>query len=193
MAFWSHYRSWHYNNKIIDQLKHPSNTFWRICLVIFSNHKRSQSVKQFFLCVLKHFKLFLTQSAVADIAEYFLGERLIFWEGPWDSLLYNKDHFMSHPALQGERGARGPGFETYLRRVVSLSKTLYSPKVLVNYPGSDGSVPHWVELWRLWHHFWSENNVCLFFTFFILTVINLKVVAYPFWKQNVPKDCIREA
>ena len=24
---------------------------------------------------------------------------------------------------------------------VSLSKTLYSPKVLVNYPGSDGSVP----------------------------------------------------
>ena len=36
---------------------------------------------------------------------------------------------------------RGPGFETYRRRVVSLSKTLYSPKVLVNYPGSDGSVP----------------------------------------------------
>ena len=39
-----------------------------------------------------------------------------------------------------DSGARGPGFETY-RRVVSLSKTLYSPKVLVNYPGSDGSVP----------------------------------------------------
>ena len=37
--------------------------------------------------------------------------------------------------------SRGPGFETYRRRVVSLSKTLYSPKVLVNYPGSDGSVP----------------------------------------------------
>ena len=37
--------------------------------------------------------------------------------------------------------ARGPGFKTYRRRVVSLSKTLYSPKVLVNYPGSDGSVP----------------------------------------------------
>ena len=33
------------------------------------------------------------------------------------------------------------GFETYRRRVVSLSKTLYSPKVLVNYPGSGGSVP----------------------------------------------------
>ena len=37
--------------------------------------------------------------------------------------------------------ARGRGFETYHRRVVSLSKTLYSPKVLVNYPGSGGSVP----------------------------------------------------
>ena len=37
--------------------------------------------------------------------------------------------------------ARGRGFETYRRRVVSLSKTLYSPKVLVNYPGSGGSVP----------------------------------------------------
>ena len=41
--------------------------------------------------------------------------------------------------------ARGPGFETYRRRVVSLSKTLYSPKVLVNYPGSDGSVPTWLK------------------------------------------------
>ena len=40
-----------------------------------------------------------------------------------------------------DSGARGPGFETYRRRVVSLSKTLYSPKVLVNYPGTDGSVP----------------------------------------------------
>ena len=40
-----------------------------------------------------------------------------------------------------DSGARGPGFETYRRRVMSLSKTLYSPKVLVNYPGSDGSVP----------------------------------------------------
>ena len=48
------------------------------------------------------------------------------------------------PWLSGrvsDSGARGPGFETYLRRIVSLSKTLYSPKVLVNYPGSDGSVP----------------------------------------------------
>ena len=40
-----------------------------------------------------------------------------------------------------DSGARGRGFETYRRSVVSLSKTLYSPKVLVNYPGSGGSVP----------------------------------------------------
>ena len=44
-----------------------------------------------------------------------------------------------------DSGARGPGFETYRRRVVSLGKTLYSPKVLVNYPGSDGSVPMWLK------------------------------------------------
>ena len=44
-----------------------------------------------------------------------------------------------------DSGARGPGFEIYRRRVVSLSKTLYSPKVLVNYPGSDGSVPTWLK------------------------------------------------
>ena len=30
-----------------------------------------------------------------------------------------------------DSGARGRGFETYLRRVVSLSKALYSRKVLV--------------------------------------------------------------
>ena len=40
-----------------------------------------------------------------------------------------------------DSGARGRGFETYRRHVVSLSKTLYSPKVLVNYPGRGGSVP----------------------------------------------------
>ena len=39
-----------------------------------------------------------------------------------------------------DSGARGRGFETYRRRDVSLSKTLYSPKVLVNYPGSGGPV-----------------------------------------------------
>ena len=45
-----------------------------------------------------------------------------------------------------DSGARSRGFETYRHRVVSLSKTLYSPKVLVNYPGSDGSVPTW---WKI--------------------------------------------
>ena len=34
---------------------------------------------------------------------------------------------------------------TYRRRAVSLNKTLYSPKVLVNYPGSGGSVPTWLK------------------------------------------------
>ena len=46
---------------------------------------------------------------------------------------------------ESDSGARGRGFETYPRRVVSLSKTLYSPKVLVNYPGSGGSVPTWLK------------------------------------------------
>ena len=41
-----------------------------------------------------------------------------------------------------DSGARGRGFETYHRHVVSLSKTLYSPKVLVNYLGSGGSSRH---------------------------------------------------
>ena len=45
-----------------------------------------------------------------------------------------------------DSGARGRGFDTYRRRVVSLSKTLYSPKVLVNYPGSGGSVPTWLKI-----------------------------------------------
>ena len=56
-------------------------------------------------------------------------------------LCFNYHHFVFRGArwLSGrvsDSGARGPGFETYRRRVVSLSKTLYSPKVLVNYPGS---------------------------------------------------------
>ena len=41
-----------------------------------------------------------------------------------------------------DSGTRGRGFETYRRRVVSLSKTLYSPKVLVNYPGSGAPSRH---------------------------------------------------
>ena len=44
-----------------------------------------------------------------------------------------------------DSGARGRGFETYRRRVVSLSKTLYSPKVLVNYPGKRWLRPNMTE------------------------------------------------
>ena len=72
------------------------------------------------------------------------------WIRPWNGLSHDYHLDESTFNLRGARwlsgrvsdsGARGPGFETYRRRVVSLSKTLYSPKVLVNYPGSDGSVP----------------------------------------------------
>ena len=58
---------------------------------------------------------------------------------PTDDLIPRGARWLS--GRVSDSGARGPGFETYLRRVVSLSKTLYSPKVLVKYPGSDGSVP----------------------------------------------------
>ena len=44
-------------------------------------------------------------------------------------------HFLSRTRWLSGRasdcGARGRGFETYLSRVVSLSRTVYSPKVLV--------------------------------------------------------------
>ena len=59
----------------------------------------------------------------------FRADPMTFWGARWLS------------GRVSDSGARGPGFETYRRCVVSLSKTLYSPKVLVNYPGSDGSVP----------------------------------------------------
>ena len=78
------------------------------------------------------------------------------WPQPHNAFsITGPNHTMLSPSLaRGARwlsgrvsdsGARGPGFETYRRRVVSLSKTLYSPKVLVNYPGSDGSVPIWLK------------------------------------------------
>ena len=60
-----------------------------------------------------------------------------------DYLMYGGARWLSGRVL--DSGARGGGFETYRRRVVSLSKTLYSPKVLVNYPGSGGSVPTWLK------------------------------------------------
>ena len=70
--------------------------------------------------------------------------------GPFDTIPFS--HYRISPGgarwLSGrvsDSGARGPGFETYRRRVVSLSKILYSPKVLVNYPGSDGCRPDMTE------------------------------------------------
>ena len=57
-----------------------------------------------------------------------------------------------------DSGDRGLGFETYLRRVVFVSKTLYSPKVLVNYPGSGGSVPTWLKNCWLGHKQTNKNR-----------------------------------
>ena len=76
--------------------------------------------------------------------------KYMFWKNPWFILIASLQDLLLLCLKRGGRwlsgrvsdsGARGLGFETYRRRVVSLSKTLYSPKVLVNYPGSDGSVP----------------------------------------------------
>ena len=64
---------------------------------------------------------------------YFACDQLRSWGARWLS------------GRVSDSGARGRGFDTYRRRVVSLSKTLYSPKVLVNYPGSGGSVPTWLK------------------------------------------------
>ena len=74
---------------------------------------------------------------------------IVKWHWDWLSFCWGSNSEIGGARwLSGsvsDSGARGPGFETYLRRVVSLSKTLYSPKVLVNYPGSDGSVPTWLK------------------------------------------------
>ena len=71
-----------------------------------------------FGCPLRHYQACICIETNFDI----LGERVYF-------------------GRVSDSGARGRGFETYRRRVVSLSRTLYSPKVLVNYTGSGGSVP----------------------------------------------------
>ena len=64
---------------------------------------------------------------------------ILFSQTDWLECLFMGARWLS--GRVSDSGARGRGFETYRRRVVSLSKTLYSPKVLVNYPGSGGSVP----------------------------------------------------
>ena len=68
-----------------------------------------------------------------------LGAKIVWYRNVWLPFLTGGARWLS--GRVSDSGVRGPGFETYRRRVVSLSKTLYSPKVLVNYPGSDGSVP----------------------------------------------------
>ena len=85
----------------------------------------------------------------SDLKQYFLnlqqmGKRAFCWQQK-----------VCPQGVVGERGGsvvecltperEVGGFEAYRCRVVSLSKTLYSPKVLVNYPGSGGSVPTWLK------------------------------------------------
>ena len=71
-----------------------------------------------------------------------------------------------------DSGARGRGFDTYRRRVVSLSKTLYSPKVLVNYPGSGGSVPTWLKNCWLGRKASTQTNKF----FFLVVRDNFKIL-----------------
>ena len=57
---------------------------------------------------------------------------------------------------------RGRGFETYLRRLVSLSKTLYSPKVLV-IPRKRWLHPDMTEIFLTWTlNLNTTTTVCIF-------------------------------
>ena len=85
----------------------------------------------------KDFRTSLFPNSMMDLVHVWYDDG--YWSKISHSTIPTPIHDLS--GRVSDSGARGPGFETYLRRVVSLSKTLYSPKVLVNYPGSDGSVP----------------------------------------------------
>ena len=112
-----------------------------------------------------HAARFCLPAIPSTVKGVFLLNFCIFWSF-WDGkdrknganiseCLHNVTSITSNITLQfgarwlsgrvSDSGARGLGFDTYRRCVVSLSKTLYSPKVLVNYPGSDGSVPTWLK------------------------------------------------
>ena len=103
--------------------------YWMtIILMNISNEKSESSNKISSLWIPKDNSLSLTIQLHLQI--FVLTLLTKFWRGA---------RWLSGRA--SDSGARGRRFETYRCRVVSLSKTLYSPKVLVNYPGSDGSVP----------------------------------------------------
>ena len=98
-------------------------------------------IKSFKMCLKSHFFLNLQQMGKVI--------RAFCWHQKFVPKWLCEARWLS--GRVSDSGARGPGFETYRRRVVSLSKTLYSPKVLVNYPGSDGSVPTWLKNCWLGH------------------------------------------
>ena len=73
----------------------------------------------------------VSYSCICKLSNILLGKKKITaWGARWLS------------GRVSDSGARGRVFETYRDRVVSLSKTLYSQKVLVNYPGSAAPSRH---------------------------------------------------
>ena len=133
--------------------------FWYNCHMIRSEWQFSWSLLYFLTCCTIPLHLLYYTSSPALL--YILPHLLYYSSSP--ALLYfltcsiillTCSTILPHLLYPGARwlngrvsdsGARGRGFETYRRRVVSLSKTLYCPKVLVNYQGSGGSVPTWLK------------------------------------------------
>ena len=141
------------NPHSFDQFSIIFNTAWRSLIASFGQWCFLQTVlssaypdKEIFLCSSK------VLWRVLIIRLKSMGLMTLPWGQPFSRSCCSDKIFPNRSWgarwLSGrvsDSGARGPGFETYRRRVVSLSKTLYSPKVLVNYPGSDGSVPTWLK------------------------------------------------
>ena len=119
--------------------------FWLIAMPTERLNFRKKYSKIFFSEVIWGMKLKLS-THVHDIILYI--NYVFYW-----FLFYGPSiHFRSFQA-QGEHGGSVVECRTPERKVggskptavVSLSKTLYSPKLLVNYPGSGGSVPTWLK------------------------------------------------
>ena len=88
-----------------------------------------------------------------------------------------------------DSGARSRGFETYRRRVVSLSKTLYSPKVLVNYPMKRWLRPDMTEKLLTGTLSLNTNKIFLFLFFPGLDIIPSGQSAHQwFSKSETLKD-----
>ena len=118
---------------------------WRILTTARNGHPYNLgfNVKQTFECTQNYIYWFLKDHKLQVCVFEWQWKRL-----PFDTCTPDRVHDRGARWLSGsvsDSGARGRRFETYRRRDVSLSKTLYSPKKLVNYPESDGSVPTWLK------------------------------------------------